>query len=62
MEHLHEIETDTLIKTMCELVAESRRLAKRSDVVVAEYERLRDELERRGGLTFASGVGRSGNC
>lgn len=54
MEHLYEIETDTLIKTMCDLVAESRRLAKRSDVVVAEYERLRNELESRGGLTFAA--------
>jgi len=39
---------------MCDLVAESLRFAKRSDVVVAEYERLRNELERRGGLTFAA--------
>ena len=62
MEHLYEIETDTLIRTMCDLVAESRRLAKRSDVVVAEYERLRNELERRGGITFAAAVGRGGTC
>lgn len=57
-----EIKTDILITRMCDLVAESRRLAQRGDAVVAEYERLRDELERRGGLTFAAAVGRGGTC
>jgi hypothetical protein len=57
-----EIETDILIRVMCDLVTESRQLAKRNDAVVAEYERLRDELERRGGLTFAAAVGRGGIC
>ena len=52
-----EIETDNLIRTMCDLVRESRQLANRSDEVVAKYERLHTELERRAGLTFAATAG-----
>jgi hypothetical protein len=63
MSDFNEIQTEDLIKRMCELVSESRRLAKRNDEVVAEYERLHKELERRKGrLSFAASVGQGGTC
>ncbi len=39
-------EIDRLIKAMRELVGESRRLAKRHEEITAEYQRLRQALEK----------------
>jgi hypothetical protein len=39
-------EIDRLIKSMRELIDESRRLAKRHDEITREYERLRRALEQ----------------
>jgi hypothetical protein len=57
-----EIEVETLIKRMCDLVAESRRLAKEHDQLVSEYERLRKELEKREDRSYAASVGQGGIC
>lgn len=63
MSDFNEIQTEDLIKTMCDLVSESRRLAARHDEVVAQYEQLRKELERRGDvLSKAAIAGRGGTC
>ena len=63
MSDFKEVQTEDLIKTLCDLVSESRRLAKRNDEVVEEYERLHKELEKREGrLTFAASVGQGGTC
>jgi len=47
---------------MCDLVAESRRLAKEHDQLVSEYERLRKELEKREDRSYAASVGQGGIC